>query len=87
MNDVAMPISPNSDQASTADAGKTTSRTGWNSRFGGRSEGGSISIGGTSGLAGASRGAARGQRGERVRELRAASGGWELRGRRLDRRG
>jgi hypothetical protein len=55
-NDVAMPISPNSDQARTADAGNTTSRIGWNSLFRGRSEGGSISIGGTTGLAGASSG-------------------------------
>ena len=51
-----MPISPNSDQASTADAGNTTSRIGWNSLFRGRSEGGSISIGGTTGLAGGRRG-------------------------------
>ena len=54
MNDVAIPISPNSDQASTVVAGKTTSRTGWNSRLGGRREGGSISILGTSGLTGGS---------------------------------
>ena len=52
MNDVAMPIRPNSDQASTADAGRTTSRSGGISRSVVRNEGGSISIGGMSRLTG-----------------------------------
>jgi hypothetical protein len=52
MNDVAMPIRPNSDQASTTDAGRTTSRRGGSSRSVVRSEGVSISIGGISRLTG-----------------------------------
>jgi hypothetical protein len=52
MNDVAMPIRPNSDQASTTDAGRTTSRSGGSSRSVVRNEGGSISIGGISRLTG-----------------------------------
>jgi hypothetical protein len=53
MNDVAMPIKPNSDQASTADAGMTTSRRGLNSRSASRREGVSIAIAGISAATGA----------------------------------
>ena len=74
MNDVAMPIKPKSDHASTAEAGKTTSRIGWNSRCGGRMVWGSISIGGASGLAGASRGGT-GPPGEAAWRLRARARG------------
>ena len=78
MNDVAMPISPKSDQASTTDAGKTTSWTVRLTRSPGRIEGASISIGGTSGTgliasAGAGAGAAS-QRGALVFRSRGRGG-------------
>ena len=56
MNDVAMPISPNSDQASTTDAGRTTSRTVWTSRSAAVAKGARFRSAGRQGSAVASRG-------------------------------